>query len=460
VTLTDRSGATGSREASYTPPLPKDPASLTAAVQSDGSVLLSWPPVAGVTRYQVSVNKGMSAPVIVDSVTWHSVRMPAISQRWTVNSVYEPGGSMNAAATWPSASTTVALPTPNKMFLTQPAGVGNYADSVAHARTKCSDAIMPGSLCKAAGILGAATNWEGAWNDAGAGQSWPAARFDNNLDLGTARRVNCTPRKNGSTVCWAAKHSQVQSPNDPHALTLIIMGDDNKAFYGNWEYDGDRLPDDKNLLTRGGWTGNWLDHEHAFAMAAELRTGAALDTQGVKQVPHACLSCHGGTYDPVSKMVTGSSLLPIVPARVIWRSGSNRNDEEESIRRINYIVLQSNPAPAIVAQINTMYNGRPHSVDQPANDAAIPPGWQSQPDLYRKVIQPYCSGCHYANRGVLSFRDFANLQQNKAAIQNSVCRTFTMPHSEILFKKFWTEQDGDKLLPDLLMNALGMGSCR
>jgi hypothetical protein len=48
--------------------------------------------------------------------------------------------------------------------------------------------------------------------------------------------------------------------------------------------------------------------------------------------------------------------------------------------------------------------------------------------------------------------------QNKDAVQRTVCKDFTMPHSEIMFRKFWTE-GGTVSLPGLLSTALGFAKC-
>ena len=464
VTVTDSNGVAASKEATFTPPLPKDPDSLTASLQADNSVILTWPEVPGVTSYQITdthMNPEI-APVIVRRATeWRSPKLKSWISQWAVASVYEPGGTLTPSHTWPRAvakgPSNAGLPTPTKPFLSLPNGAGSHADAQAHYRTRCTDALMPGSLCKAAGFLGDSTNWEEAWHAAGANQAWPVARFDNLLDLGTGRRVNCAPRKNGATVCWATSHGSISSPHTPKSLTVIIMADD-KAFFGNWEYEGDELPKDQDFFSEGGWTNNWLDFEHAFAKHAELTSGAALDSQGRKGVPHACLSCHGGYYNPLSKQVIGSSLLPVVPGRARF-VGNNRGAEEESIRRINQIVLQSNPAPAIVDQINAMYNGSPSTAGATANDAAVPSGWSQQAGLYRQVVGPYCASCHFAQRGPFNFRSWGNMLQNKNAVQRTVCQEFTMPHSEILFRKFWTEGNPGSL-PGLLSTSLGFATCR
>jgi hypothetical protein len=501
VTVTDAKGASVSKEESYRPPLPKDPDRLDAQVQADGSIILSWPEVPGVASYQISASKGLNAPVIVRNATeWRSPRLDATSRRWTVNSVYEPGGSLTLAADWPSATTqgtvNAGMPTPRVPFLSLPNGAGSFAASKAHFRTRCSDALLPGSLCTAAGfILATGTNWAEVWQrHAGdpsffkdyeapfSGPNWPTVHFTDVLDLGVGRSVNCTPRRNGATVCWALSHGDVHERHWtlPKSLSLIIMEDD-KAFFGNWEWPGTdgELPREWKADEKKRWKGV-IDIEFSYAKHAPLSAGVAVDSQGRKGVPHACLSCHGGRVDPATNRVIGASLLPVVPGRVSIKSSLGRwnkgigeeidpaavltadmrlkSETQEPIRRINEIILQSNPAPGIVDQINAMYNGTPNTAGAVANDAAVPSGWRDQQGLYKKVIEPYCASCHFAQRGPLHFRSWGNVLQHKDAVQRTVCTDFTMPHSEILFKKFW--QEGNGAAPALLSTALGFQKCR
>ncbi|MDP2326440.1 MAG: hypothetical protein Q8N51_20785, partial [Gammaproteobacteria bacterium] len=474
VTLTDAKGASGSREGTFTPPMPKDPETLTGAVQADGSIILSWPEVPGVTSYRIS--GPVQAVIIRNATEWRSPRLSAAERRWTVNSVYEPGGTLTPFSVWPSVTTqgvsNVGLPTPGKQFLILPNGAGSHGESQKHYRTKCIDALAPGSLCKAAGFIRPTTNWEesflsGDWESPRfIKPQWPIAVFDDVLDLGVARRVNCSPRSAGTTVCWASSYHMGGDPTfppgvatvRPRSLNIIIMGDDGSAFFGTWEWWGEALPTPYGTQPRTVNSG--LDVEHYYAVQADLVTGATLDSQGRKGVPHACLSCHGGRYDAATGKVLGASLLPLVPARYTHGRLFSASDvaPQESVRRINQIILQSNPAPGVVDLINAMYNGAPGTPGATANDA-VPSGWRQQEGLYRKVVGPYCASCHFAQRGPLHFRSWGNMLQNKNAVQKTVCQDFTMPHSEILYRKFWTEGNPGSL-PALLSTSLGFSTCR
>jgi hypothetical protein len=172
-------------------------------------------------------------------------------------------------------------------------------------------------------------------------------------------------------------------------------------------------------------------------------------------------------------MVQGASLLPLIPADLTFSSPAVRaststswpdgfQNTEEAIRGINDLIAKSNPSPTIKERIRTLYGGTASSptggIGRRANDLAVPPGWSTQRGLYQKVIAPYCGSCHFAQSGPLSFGSYAEVLQVKAAIQRTVCTDFTMPHSEILFRKFWSEGDTVSL-PGLLSTALGFPTC-
>jgi hypothetical protein len=81
----------------YTVPSPRDPESINAIRQSDGSVVVSWPEVPGMTAYRVE-NTGVNpsvhiTPTVVNRATeWRSQPLDDAKRRWVVRSVYERDG--------------------------------------------------------------------------------------------------------------------------------------------------------------------------------------------------------------------------------------------------------------------------------------------------------------------------------------------------------------------------------
>ncbi len=470
VTLTDTRGRTGIKEASFTPPQPKDPGSLSAAAQPDGRIVLTWPEVPGVATYQVS-GTALAAPVTVRNATqWQSAAQAPGSQQWKVASVYEPGGVLTAASTWPSAMSRV-VPVPGRVFLSMPNGPGSIGESTALYDKQCeASRTVPQWQCPDAGwFLSLSADWlqtyDSKYGGGGGGPTWPIAAFADLNDLGLGRRVSCTLLSNMPriTMCWATSHGHLPTPDQPpngNALAAagengtdikslnIIITSTQGAFFGTWE-------NARPIVARAD-TAN--AREEVFADASSKRYLTALDSQGPKSVPNACLSCHGGRYDPTRKIVVGASLMPLVPAHLHFSSPQARANAEEQIRRINFMILESNPSPTVSAQITTLYNGTPGTPGTRANDAAVPVGWASQAGLYRQVIAPYCGTCHFSQTGLLHFGTFANLQLNKQRVQKAVCADFSMPHSEQGFRRFWTE-GGSVSLPGLLSTVLGYPKC-
>lgn len=146
-------------------------------------------------------------------------------------------------------------------------------------------------------------------------------------------------------------------------------------------------------------------------------------------------------------MVQGASLPPLIAAHLTFASAQEAASSEAPIRRLNQIILRSDPAPAIQQQLARLYGGGVGS-----------PGWSQQAGQYRQVIAPYCGSCHSAKRGPLNFSTFAKPLQNKQAIQNSGCTSFTMPHSKAGFTKFWGS-GGAVSLPGLLSTVLEFSKC-
>jgi hypothetical protein len=184
------------------------------------------------------------------------------------------------------------------------------------------------------------------------------------------------------------------------------------------------------------------------------------DVEGPKRLPHACLACHGGRYDVNAHAVTEFSLIPLDPSGLSFstNAGWTRQDQEESIRRINMVVLNSNPSPAVAAYIRGLYRGTPEVSGTTADDNYIPRGWSNAPELYRKVVKPYCQGCHLQQSPRIDFASYDNFVLFKASIVTAVCTTHTMPHSEAAMLAFWHDGKGESL-PDYLVSALGLGKC-
>ncbi len=184
----------------------------------------------------------------------------------------------------------------------------------------------------------------------------------------------------------------------------------------------------------------------AFAQPTGSRVNVAiLDSEGKKPVPVMCMTCHGGSYDYTTHLVTNASFLPfdLQSFRFSTTNGFTRVDQEDKFRMQNLMVKSSLTASAgIVRTINLLY---PRGVQTPglaALNDQIPPGWQGQghDDVYLYVVRPYCRSCHQAQTPYASQYEWSTYQQFADAaglIGGDVCGSHVMPHAEVPFFKFW-----------------------
>lgn len=115
VTVTNASGASSLKEVEFNVPPIQDPPSVSASQQSDGTVVLSWPEVPGIMRYQIRTVYPTAAwshvgPMVVSGATeWRSAPLDGSLRTWAVTSLYEkPTGeyvSLSSSDQWPKART-------------------------------------------------------------------------------------------------------------------------------------------------------------------------------------------------------------------------------------------------------------------------------------------------------------------------------------------------------------------
>jgi hypothetical protein len=176
---------------------------------------------------------------------------------------------------------------------------------------------------------------------------------------------------------------------------------------------------------------------------------------------------HGGRYHPDTHTVTGASFLPfnLKSFKYADLPQFTRPAQEESFRRLNAMVRQTRPTSlpnpdAITEFIDGSY--APSTVETPgavARDDFVPTGWSDNPNLYLGIVRPYCSGCHMAlgPERNLDFTRLAHLTARACTVQSFVFGAKSMPHSEVAFKRFWTDDLG--LWPGVLASVLGADPC-
>lgn len=172
---------------------------------------------------------------------------------------------------------------------------------------------------------------------------------------------------------------------------------------------------------------------YAFDLLGNLLADPALDGEGPKNVPRMCMACHGGTYDSVSNSATGASFLPFDPFNFRFPKNPSLtfDAQQESLRKLNALVLTTNPNQPIIDLINAMYPNGVANSGSAAVDGYVPPGWSDNPTLYTGVVRPYCRTCHLAQN--LSFTASSDFEGNPGLIQSIVCGNHDMPHAQVPF---------------------------
>lgn len=195
----------------------------------------------------------------------------------------------------------------------------------------------------------------------------------------------------------------------------------------------------------------------SYQPSGELLSATHLDSEGSKQLPNACMSCHGGQMDYRTHTVSGASFLPFMVADLKFSTqpGYTRADQEAALLNLNRLVLETRPNPddpndPIAVWIKGTYANFTRST---ADDSFVPPGWSGDAQLYRKVVRPYCMSCHQAQRASVNFATASQFRGLTDSIRNQVCGGRGMPHSEAAFVGFRQSDALQVLKKELLGGA-------
>jgi hypothetical protein len=426
-------------------PTPEAPAGFTARDAGEGKVRFEWRAVAGAVNYRLE-GTGLPGGGLVESGTAVTATgIPPGPGNWQIRAVYpndfsDPGVTSRASA-------VIRFAPSHPSWLTKNNGKGSLGTSMTHYMSLCP-LCLPGTtfsdlathvglpITEIVGPYGASDYG----TDIGPGTE---AHYQNVTEFGTSRATRCweLPPASGNplllvprTLCYAL--------SGDHGLSVIV-----KRLNESWFFSYTEPPP--------------RPYEGQGVFDYKLVDRVVLDSEGPKFAPHACLACHGGSYDSQTGKVTGSTLLPLDPNRLVFSNepGKTRAEQEDKIRQVNTAVLASAPSPAVARYIRGLYGGEPRTRAVPAQQDYVPREWLDQAGLYRNVVRPYCATCHMAAPAHIDFSSSTNFFQNRTHIQASVCSSRSMPHAELPFKTFWTKDTGPVYLPGLLSAALGFSSC-
>lgn len=446
------------------PAQPVQPAGFTAAEPQYGQVAMSWQAVPGAVDYLL-YEKGVNAPPTRVSATNTALQsVPAGTHTYQVATEYSPGFRNT---NMPEATVMVHTAPPGRSvpYLTRNNGAGNAA--LAQLHQAANGEGIGGALQNVAFHRGLLTGW-----DSNGYLTWISplslAWYGNATELGFARSVGCWqwPNRVGTitvgmvTFCLAGNHGSPPGTQLPDSASLaantggiadtyglIVTSPTTGQFFANF----------------AGGVGNPLQTSNIDDWARRWASVATttLDSEGPKYTPNACLACHGGTVNQVTGKVTGASLLPIDPGLVVFPG--NRAAEEESIRQINAMIVNSMPAAAISDYINGLYGGKVSVPGTTSQSNYVPASWSQQAQLFQAVVKSDCLMCHLATPAARSFGSAAGFMQNKAAIYADVCNAHSMPNAEVPYVRFWTSTGalgGTSVnLAGYMMAILGYNSC-
>ncbi|MEQ9499639.1 MAG: hypothetical protein RIT81_22320 [Deltaproteobacteria bacterium] len=271
-----------------------------------------------------------------------------------------------------------------------------------------------------------------------------SAVYYNKIDLELGRDMHCV-KQNGSaaTACYVTNYGDPNvsppgqpGPGDPQGPALaatIARNDDGLVATVAMEY---RPNDALNRVTF-----------FAFAPDGTRLGGVELDSEGVKGIPGACLSCHGGFYEGGTHSVTGAHFLPFDVDNFAYSTkvGYRLVDQQDDFRALNKVAVDTGPTPAITELVNGWYDNNLGTNGPDQDTDWMPAGWSSQDVVYREVVKPYCRGCHVAledpalsaTRNKPDFATFAEFDSYAYAIQQRVCAERDMPHAEVTRRRFF-----------------------
>lgn len=286
------------------------------------------------------------------------------------------------------------------------------------------------------------------------------AIYGNLYDLRIGRDMNCLTGVNGNVACFVTNYGP--PPFDPvigpnpvwlGANSFPALGqaiDD--ALDAHAPFATVAMVYNKDAAVNHGGV-NAVTF-YAFKGDGNLLLSPGLDTEGGKTSPRMCMACHGGSYDSTTHSVTGAQFLPFDmfsfqhSSKPGFRLEDLQEEYEEAYRKLNAIVMDTVPAPAIAEFINGTYRNALTTAGTTADGNFVPPGWSDQVEaaerplsikVYNSVYRPYCRMCHLASSS-RAFRTFQDFKDAAGLIEDKVCQSKDMPNAQVPFVGFW--QDG------------------
>jgi hypothetical protein len=274
----------------------------------------------------------------------------------------------------------------------------------------------------------------------------PEARavYGNLGDLQIGRDMNCVKSTNGNIACYVTNYGPAP----------FVNGAENPLWAGvNHEFPALAQATEDAIAKRDPFATVAMVYNQSAASSQSANAVTfyvfkgdgsrlrlpALDAEGGKSNPRMCMACHGGTYDAATHSVTGAQFLPfdVYYFQHSPQPAYTLEAQQEGYRKLNLLVKETQPAPAIADFIDGTYNNAVETVGTLAINNYVPQGWASQAKLYNTVYRQYCRMCHLASsRPFLTFAEFEGVA---SLIESKVCQSTDMPNAQVPYVIFWRD---------------------
>jgi hypothetical protein len=303
--------------------------------------------------------------------------------------------------------------------------------------------------------------------------------YYNRGDLGIGREMHCVDHVNyadkGEIACYVTNFAAGDDNSEfsfglsaniafanmhaNHGFATVAMvfrnlapnGSANKLFFVVYDDAG-------NLLNFAALDRHAVSFATAFNATKPNNPDPAFGTPGVNfnlHIPTNCASCHGGTYDKTTHVLTGGLFLPFDLDQFEYENvpGRTRADQLDEFRRQNQMawkVAAVSPGigESVKAQIQTWYHRTPtgnplFEILAPGqfDSNAVPAGWVGFESAYKSFVRGSCRGCHVTVRdsGGLRFDTEAQFRHRMVDLVQylqTLCY-IQMPHSLQNLREFW-----------------------
>lgn len=264
------------------------------------------------------------------------------------------------------------------------------------------------------------------------------ARYFNKGDLELGRDMHCKKQFGGKSACYVTNYGDPSAAlpgpgDDPHASLAATIARDAAGLVATVAME-----------FRGG-TGADAITFYAYGPGGSRVDEVVLDSEGLKGIPGACLSCHGGTYSASTHSVTGAKYLPFDVQNFSYSGSSPYRlaDQQAAFRKLNELVYDGGATAPTKELIEGWYGTvgtRPDFTASGSNQDTdfVPAGWAGKELLYKEVVAPYCRGCHVAVfDGSGGFDTFSDFESRSGSIELYTCDSKIMPHAEVTRNNFW-----------------------